>query len=123
MLGNKFLTLNGQGRVYDMGYDHDGKVYVLLNIKNEFNGKNCDGLWLKCWLNMFDFPMLNDLDHHLARNEFITLKFDAQYLGFQQSYSGMSENEPSFIVYLEGKLLKIHEFGIEKSIEPHQPRD
>jgi hypothetical protein len=115
MLGNKFLTLSGQGRVHDMGFDHDGEVYILINVKNEFHGMDCDGLWLKCWVNMFDFPILNNLDHYLAKNEVMTLNFDAQYLGFQQSFSGMSEKDPRCIVHLEGKLIKIHEFGIDNT--------
>jgi hypothetical protein len=123
MSGSKFLTLSGQGRICDMGFDHDGEVYILLKVKNEFDGMNYDDLWVKCWVNMFNFPMLNNIDHYLVRGELMTLNFDAQYLGFQQSFSGMSEKDPRFIVHLEGKLLKVHEFGVENSSVPHQSRD
>jgi hypothetical protein len=112
MSANKLLTLGGQGHIYDMGYNHDGDVYILLNVKNEFNNKKYDGLWLKCWVDALKFPELKYVDRHLAKKKLMTLRFDAQYLGFQQSYAGISENDPSFIVHLEAKLLKIHKVSV-----------
>ncbi|MEO8964708.1 MAG: hypothetical protein ABI370_08555 [Gammaproteobacteria bacterium] len=113
MFEKPFLSLSGYGRLQEIGYDEEGDVCITLQLINECNGLSSDDLWIVCQVNMCKFPEIADLENYLAKGKLITVKFDAQYLGFQQCYAGMSENDPRFIVHLQGKLLNIHEYYIE----------
>lgn len=114
MFENTSLSLNGYGHLYDIGHDKNGEVYIALHIINECKDSRADDLWIKCRVNMFNFPEIVEFEHYLAIESTIIVKFDAQYLSFNQCHSNMSENDPRLIVHLHGKLLKIHEYYIEK---------
>jgi hypothetical protein len=114
MFGNTFVSLSGFGHLCDIGYDKDSEMYITLHLINESNDSRSDELWVKCRVNLFDFPEMARFKDYLAMERSVIVKFDAQYLGFQQCYSGMSENDPLSIVHLLGKLLNIHEYYIEE---------
>jgi hypothetical protein len=113
MLENSFIGLSGYGRLHDIGYDKDGEACVTLHLINGGNGRRADDLWVECQVDMCDFPEVAKFEDFLALGKSVTVKFDAQYLSFQQCYSGMAENDPNHIVHLQGRLLSIHECYVE----------
>lgn len=113
MFENTFVSLSGCGRLQDIGYDHDNNVCITLHLINECFGTRDEDLWIECSVSVFDLSTVAKWESDLALGKSITIKFDAQYLGFKQCYSGISENDPRFIVYLQAKLIKIHEYSIE----------
>jgi len=113
MLENAFLSLSGHGYLHDMRCYQNDEYYVTLKLIHQFNDSQSDDVQLECRFNMNQFPILAKLDHYLAKDKSIILKFDAKYSGFQQYYSGMSESDPRVIIHLHGELLHVHEYYIE----------
>ena len=113
MLRNTFVSLSGYAHLHSIDLDQDGEVSLTLHLINECDGSRSDDLWVKCRVDVDDFPIVTEFEDYLFAEKSITVKFDAQYLGFQQCYSGMSENDPHFIVHVIGKLLNIHEYCVE----------
>jgi hypothetical protein len=115
MFKNNFLGLSGFGYLQGIRRCHNGKMYIKLNIITGSEGSQSDEIWVECQVNISMFPAIAILEHLLARSRTIILKFDAKYSAFRQSYSGMTENDPDFIVQIHGQLLNIHEFYVKRN--------
>ena len=115
MFKKNFISLSAYGHVEDIGYEKDGEIYLTLRLINQLDDSQSDEVWIECQVNMCDFPQVIELEKYFFREKSITLKFDAQYLGFIQSYHGMADNDPNSIVRLRVKLLEICEYYIESN--------
>ncbi|MEO8402616.1 MAG: hypothetical protein ABI597_12660 [Gammaproteobacteria bacterium] len=118
MFRNKFLSLSGYAYLYDIRCCQKSERLITLNLVNNCSEPCPDDIWIECNLDMRNFPVIARLEHLLALEKTIIVKFDASYSGFQQSYHGQSATDPEVIVQLKGKLLNIHEYFVEKDITP-----
>ena len=114
MLKNTFLNLSGHGYLHDVRHCQRDEWYATLNVIQPCDDSQSDDVWLECRFNMNKLPVFAKLDHYLSKGKSVILQFDAKYSGFQQCYSGISENDPRFIVQLHGELLHVHGYEVEK---------
>jgi hypothetical protein len=110
---NNFLRLSGVGRLFDITYDTNYAVYFTFQLVNQAQNSPSSEVWIKCRGNLVNFPETESLLHYLNDKQEVKVHFDAQYLGFQQCFSGIGENDPESIVHLDGELLKIQNYYIE----------
>jgi hypothetical protein len=113
MFENNCLKLSGEGRLCEITYGVNYAAYFTFHLRSQLNGSASNDVWIKCRANLARFPETDKLLRFLNEKKEVTVQFDAQYLGLQQSYSGMSENDPDLIVYLDGELIKIRDYHIE----------
>ncbi len=113
MLANTFLKLTGVGRLCNITYSTNYAAYFTFQLIKQRNDSSSNEVWIKCRANLVNFPEIGKLVHYLNEKKEIIMRFDAQYLGLQQSFSGLSENDPEMIVYLDGELLKIQDYRIK----------
>jgi hypothetical protein len=114
MFENTFLNLSGHGYLHDVRWCQRDEWCATLNVIQPFNYSQSDDVWLECRFNMTKFAVLAKLNDYLSKNQSVILQFDAKYFGFQQSYAGMSENDPRFIVQLYSELICVHSYEVEE---------
>ena len=113
MFANTCLKLTGVGRLCNITYGVNYVAYFTFQLIKQQNVSSSNEIWIKCRANLVNFPETDKLIHYLNEKKEVTVQFDAQYLGFQQSYSGLCENDPDLIVHLDGELLKIRDYYIK----------
>lgn len=114
MFSNVNFNLTGMGYLHDV-IRGDGEVFAKINVIHKFNSgtQHSDDVWMNCLVKDEKLlSLIDNLEMNLRKQKTVIVQFATQYIGFDFFQQGLTEDDPSYIVFLKGKLLDIERIFI-----------
>jgi hypothetical protein len=115
MFENLNFNLKGTGYLCDIIHQ-DNSYAAKINVIHRFNSgvKHSDDIWINCIVDDERLlHVISALKRSLDTRKTIIMEFEMQYISFDQSHLGITEEDPNKIIFLKGRLIDIGKYTID----------